>query len=90
MSRMTGLQIADRLRDKLIDVINDQRKKDAKTGRSLAESNNSIIHAMLLMSADIMVSIVPPGARENMDDFLKIHAEHLKEVVHDILRKEAQ
>jgi hypothetical protein len=90
MSRMTDVQIAVRLRDKLIDVINDQRKKDKKTGRNLAESNNSIVHAMLLMSADIMVNVVPPGAREIMDDCLKIHAEHLKEVVHDILRKEAQ
>ena len=90
MTRMTDLQIADRLRDKLIDVINDQRKKDAKTGRSLTESNNAIIHAMLLMSADVMVSVIPPAAREIMDEVLAIHAQHLKETVYEILRKEAQ
>lgn len=87
MTRMTSEQISERILDKLIDVINEQRKKDAKTGRSLIDSNASIMFSVLNLTANMMVSIIP---REQMEKHLKLNDESLRDMISGMLKENTQ
>jgi hypothetical protein len=87
MTRMTSEQISERLLDKLVDVINDQRKKDAKTGRSLIDSNATVLFSVINLTANMMVSIIP---REQMEKHLKLNDESLRDMISGMLKENTQ
>jgi hypothetical protein len=84
---MTSEQISERLLDKLVDVINDQRKKDAKTGRSLIDSNATVLFSVINLTANMMVSIIP---REQMEKHLKLNDESLRDMISGMLKENTQ
>lgn len=83
MSRMTGPQIAELMVDKLIGVINDQRKKDIKTNRSRSESDASILSALTLLTAQLVVNIAPA---EHIEETLVFLDEHVRDEVENIIQ----
>jgi hypothetical protein len=80
-------QKIERNLNKLIGVLNDQRKKDKRTGKSLIESNAFMLQVLTLLAADVIVSIAP---RELIEDYRKEYAAAVGERIREILQKEAQ
>ena len=80
-------QKIERTLNKLIGILNDQRKKDQRSGKSLIESNAFMLQVLTLLAADVIVSIAP---RELIADYKKEYAAAVGECIREILRKENQ
>ena len=90
MTLMTKEQLIEqkieRNLEKLIGILNDQRKKDQRSGKTLIESNAFMLQVLTLLAADVIVSIAP---REIIADYTKEYAAAVGERIRDILQNEA-
>jgi len=80
-------QKIERLRYKLMDVLNDQRKKDQKTGKTAMDSNVCLLSALVLVSADVIVSV---SSREGIEGYRKAYDTELRDCINRILIKNSQ